>query len=62
MEELAARAREVLDLRYGEGCRPAEIARRLSWTPESVYVTLSRARALLRDCIERKDKQQEHHT
>ncbi len=62
MEELAARAREVIDLRYGEGCKPAEIARRLGWTPESVYVALSRARTLLRECIERKNKQQEHHT
>ena len=60
MEELAARAREVIDLRYGEGCKPAEIARRLGWTPESVYVALSRACTLLRDCIERKNKQQEH--
>ncbi len=56
MEELAARARQVIDLRYGEGCQPAEIARRLNWTPESVYVALSRARSLLRDCIERKNK------
>ena len=62
MEELAARAREVIDLRYGEGCQPAEIARRLNWTPESVYVALSRARTLLRECIERKNKQQEHDT
>jgi RNA polymerase sigma-70 factor, ECF subfamily len=54
VEELSPRAREVIDLRYGESCKPAEIARRLNWTPESVYVALSRARALLRDCIERR--------
>jgi len=54
VEELSPRSREVIDLRYGEACKPAEIARRLHWTPESVYVALSRARALLRDCIERK--------
>lgn len=60
MEELPPRAKEVIDLRYGETCKPAEIARRLQWTPESVYVALSRARALLRDCVERKAKQQEY--
>jgi RNA polymerase sigma-70 factor, ECF subfamily len=54
VEELSPRAREVIDLRYGEACKPAEIARRLNWTPESVYVALSRARALLRDCVERR--------
>jgi RNA polymerase sigma-70 factor, ECF subfamily len=54
VEELSPRSREVIDMRYGEACKPAEIARRLHWTPESVYVALSRARALLRDCIERK--------
>ena len=53
MEELSPRAREVIDLRYGEACMPAEIARRLQWTSESVYVALSRARSLLRDCVER---------
>ncbi len=46
MDELSPRAKEVIDLRYGETCKPAEIARRLQWTPESVYVALSRARAL----------------
>lgn len=60
MEELSPRAKEVIELRYGEACKPAEIARRLQWTPQSVYVALSRARALLRDCIERKAKQQEY--
>ncbi len=58
-EELAPRARELIELRYGEECKPAEIARRLEWTAESVYVALSRARALLRDCIERKAQQGE---
>lgn len=57
--ELAPRAREAIDMRYGDACKPAEIARHLSWTPEAVYVTLSRARASLRECIERKMKQQE---
>lgn len=58
LEELAPRARQAIDMRYGEACKPAEVARRLNWTPEAVYVALSRARATLRDCIQRKMKQQ----
>jgi RNA polymerase sigma-70 factor (ECF subfamily) len=59
LEELAPSARQAIEMRYGEACKPAEVARRLSWKPEAVYVTLSRARASLRDCIDRKIKQQE---
>jgi RNA polymerase sigma-70 factor, ECF subfamily len=59
MEELPHRAREAIDMRYGDACKPAEIAHRLGWTPEAVYVTLSRARASLRDCIQRKLKRHE---
>jgi RNA polymerase sigma-70 factor (ECF subfamily) len=58
IEELSPRSREVIDLRYGESCRPAEIAQRLHWTPESVYVALSRARSLLRECLERKTSEE----
>jgi len=60
INELSERARQVIELRYGEACKPAEIARRLNWTREAVYVALSRARALLRECMERKAKHQEH--
>jgi RNA polymerase sigma-70 factor (ECF subfamily) len=56
LEELAPSAREAIDMRYGEACKPTEIARRLGWKPESVYVTLSRARMSLRDCVDRKMK------
>ncbi|NLF08924.1 MAG: sigma-70 family RNA polymerase sigma factor [Pirellulaceae bacterium] len=61
MDELSPKARDAIELRYGEACKPAEIARRLQWTPESVYVTLSKSRSLLRNCIEQKIKQQGHH-
>ena len=59
LDGLAPTAREAIDLRYGEAYKPADIARHLNWTPEAVYVTLSRARAFLRDCVSRKMKQQE---
>ena len=51
---LAPHAREAITLRYREGHKPAEVARRLGWTAEAVYVALSRARSLLRSCIERR--------
>ena len=59
LEELAPSARQAIDMRYGEACKPAEVARRLNWKVEAVYVALSRARTSLRDCIDRKMKQQE---
>ena len=54
LEELHPHTRRAMELRYEQGHKPAEIARRLGWTAESVYVVLSRARAALRQCVERK--------
>ena len=41
-------------MRYQQAHKPAEIAKRLGWGAESVYVALSRARAMLRECVARK--------
>jgi RNA polymerase sigma-70 factor (ECF subfamily) len=49
---LSAKMRQAVELRYREGHRPAEVARRLGWSPEAIYVALSRARAALRSCID----------
>jgi RNA polymerase sigma-70 factor (ECF subfamily) len=54
LEELHPHTRRAMELRYEQGHKPAEIARRLGWTADSVYVVLSRARAALRDCVARK--------
>jgi RNA polymerase sigma-70 factor (ECF subfamily) len=54
MEDLHPHTRRAMELRYEQGHKPAEIARRLGWTAESVYVVLSRARAVLRECVARK--------
>jgi len=54
MEELHPHTRRAMELRYEQGHKPSEIAQRLGWTAESVYVVLSRARAALRKCVERK--------
>jgi RNA polymerase sigma-70 factor (ECF subfamily) len=59
LDALGPRVREALEMRYGDACKPAEVARRMNWTPEAVYVALSRARASLRECVERRTKRQE---
>lgn len=54
VDELAPKTRQIVKMRYRGGCRPAEIARRMSWKPQAVYVALSRTRKSLRNCVERK--------
>lgn len=54
LNELAPQSRRIVELCYQQAHKPGEIAHRLNWTPESVYVALSRARAVLRQCVERK--------
>lgn len=54
LKELAPQARKAVELRYREGFKPSEVARRLGWTTEAIYVALSRARSVLRACVERR--------
>jgi RNA polymerase sigma-70 factor (ECF subfamily) len=54
LKKLAPQSRQAVEMRYQQAHKPAEIARRLGWNAESVYVALSRARALLRECVARK--------
>ena len=54
LSELPPTMRRSLGLRYESNMKPAEIARVMGWKAEAVYVALSRARQLLRECIERK--------
>src|SRR5262245_25557275 len=55
LEQLAPRAREILELRYSEEfLPPPQIAARLSWTVNSVNVALSRARKFLQECTRRR--------
>jgi RNA polymerase sigma-70 factor (ECF subfamily) len=53
VETLAPRARQITALHYHEDLTPPTIAVRLAWTLNAVQVALSRARAHLRDCVER---------
>jgi RNA polymerase sigma-70 factor, ECF subfamily len=52
--DLPPAMKRSVELRYQGDHKPAEIARIVGWSAESVYVALSRARSLLRDCIEKK--------
>ena len=54
LSQLPPTARELVELRYQRELKPGAIADLKNWTPNSVYVALSRARALLRDCLESK--------
>jgi RNA polymerase sigma-70 factor (ECF subfamily) len=54
LELLAPQARRAMELRYRGAHLPAAIAGRMGWTVGAVKVALSRARALLRECVESK--------
>ena len=53
LAKLSPTVRELVELRYAQEHKPAEIARIKNWTPEAVYVALSRARAALRACLQK---------
>lgn len=55
LKQVAPRAREMVTLRYADPpLTPQQIARQLSWTPNSVRVALARARKFLLECVERR--------
>ncbi len=53
MDRLAPMARRILDLRYSDCQQPRQIAQLLGQQPESIYVTLARARSFLRRCMQK---------
>ncbi|HYE97710.1 MAG TPA: sigma-70 family RNA polymerase sigma factor [Planctomycetota bacterium] len=54
LQAVAPKSRQLVDLRYGQGMLPPEIARRIAWTVSAVHVALSRVRKTLRECAERR--------
>lgn len=52
--QLAPQARRSIDYRYQNDHLPPQIASLMGCTVQSVNVTLSRARAFLRDCVQRR--------
>ena len=51
---VAGRSRELLTLRYEQDIEPQDIAKRLGMTAVAVRVALSRLRAVLHGCIEKR--------
>jgi RNA polymerase sigma-70 factor (ECF subfamily) len=56
MAKLAGRPREVCELRYRSGMKPARIAEVLGMQPNTVSKTLERVRSELRECIEQQER------
>lgn len=54
LEKLSGRVRRFLQLRYGEGRSPAELAAEAGLTAAAVNMALCRARFALADCVRRK--------
>lgn len=54
MDLLEGRARQMCELRYQDGLKPAAIGERLGMTANTVAKALQRIREQLRDCIEGK--------
>lgn len=53
---LAPSMRRVIELRYQRNHSPSEIAGIIGWKVEAVYVTLSRAKRLLREMMDTRSK------
>ncbi|MEM9346121.1 MAG: sigma-70 family RNA polymerase sigma factor [Planctomycetota bacterium] len=54
VDALAPAAKRVIKLRYNEGQKPSRIAEDLGLSPATVYVSLSKARALLKQCVSKR--------
>jgi len=54
LQEVGGRARRALELRYAEDLKPARLAEELGMTDGAARVLLSRARAVIRECIQRR--------
>ena len=54
--KLSPSARQAIILRYRKQLAPPAIADMMKWSVNAINVTLSRARILLRECIERSEK------
>jgi len=52
IQELAGRAKRAIQLRYVNNLKTAEIAEKMCISPGAARMLLSRARALLRECLE----------
>jgi len=53
LDRLAPRAKELVWRRYHGAQMPGQIAAGIGWTVNSVQVALTRARGVLRECMEK---------
>jgi len=59
LNKLDGRMKQFVRMRYEDGLKSSKIAEAFGWTPNAVYVTLSRARLSLRKCVERELRHRE---
>src|SRR5262245_51523680 len=52
LKRLTGKKRELILSRFGKGLSCQEVARNVGWTPESVYVALSRLKTSLEECVQ----------
>jgi RNA polymerase sigma-70 factor, ECF subfamily len=60
LEELDGRSRRAIELRYGENLRTAQISRAMMISDGAARMLLSRARTLLRKCVEARTERWEN--
>ena len=56
MGKLSSKGRSLIELRYSQDLKPAEIARQIGTSPNTVSNALSRVREKLRDCVKRRQQ------
>ncbi len=54
LDKVKGKNRTILIKRYGEGLSGQEIAESINWTPNSVYVALSRIKEGLENCVKKR--------
>jgi RNA polymerase sigma-70 factor, ECF subfamily len=54
LKTIAPKAKQMMELRYGQGLPPSDIAKSVEWTLGAVNVQLSRVREFLRICVSKK--------
>jgi len=62
IERLNARGRDLLNLRYTDGLKSGDIARKINCRVETIYMRLMRLHERLRDCIENQLRQKQQST
>lgn len=54
LQEVEGRSRQALELRYAEGLKPARVAEQMSLSVGAARMLLTRVRAAIRDCVQRR--------